>query len=319
MSDLNLQPSTALLPPRLLATLRCPETGEALAEVDGALVNASGTRRYAISPSGIPLFAEHFLSDAGRIQQAHYDRVAADYIANLSYPHTLEYTRYLDDAFKRELPAARLGTIAELCCGRGEAVRLLEGRFDHAVGVDISRSMLETAAAELQGRDIDFVQGDATRLPLLDASFDAVFMFGGIHHVNDREGLFAEVARILRSGGRFYFREPVSDFWPWRAIRAVIYRFSPALDHDTERPLLWQETVPVLERHHLRATTWKTYGFLGFCFFMNSDVLVFNRLFRFVPGIRALTRLAARIDAWTVRLPGLRRAGLQVVGVAQKP
>ena len=51
---------------------------------------------------------------------------------------------------------------------------------------------------------------------------------------------------------------------------------------------------------------------------MNSDVLVFNRLFRFIPGIRALTRLAAKFDDWTVRMPGLRRAGLQVVGVAEK-
>jgi hypothetical protein len=52
---------------------------------------------------------------------------------------------------------------------------------------------------------------------------------------------------------------------------------------------------------------------------MNSDVLVFNRLFRFVPGIAALTRLSTRLDAWTSSLPGLARAGLQVIGVAEKP
>ncbi len=318
MPDPMPQPATPPIDAALLALLRCPETGEPLHADAGALVNASRTRRYAVTQSGIPLFAEHFLSDAGRIQQAHYDRVAADYIANLTYPHTLEYTAYLDAAFERELDGANLQAIAELCCGRGEAVRLLAGRFDRAIGVDISRSMLESAAAEF-GAECSFVQGDATRLPLADAVFDSVFMFGGIHHVNDRDALFAEVHRILKPGGRFFFREPVSDFWPWRAIRAVIYRFSPALDHDTERPLLWQETVPVLERHGLRPLAWKTYGFLGFCFFMNSDVLVFNRLFRFIPGIRGITRLAARLDDWTLKIPGLRRAGLQVVGVAEKP
>jgi hypothetical protein len=41
-------------------------------------------------------------------------------------------------------------------------------------------------------------------------------------------------------------------------------------------------------------TSWKTYGFLGFCLLMNSDVLIFNRLFRFIPGIRAITRAFAR-------------------------
>jgi hypothetical protein len=56
--------------------------------------------------------------------------------------------------------------------------------------------------------------------------------------------LFREVARILKPGGRFYFREPVSDFWPWHMLRRVIYRISPSLDHLTERPLRYDETAP---------------------------------------------------------------------------
>ena len=77
--------------------------------------------------------------------------------------------------------------------------------------------------------------------------------------------------------------------------------------------------MPVLERCGLRCESWSTHGFLGFCVFMNSDVLVFNRMFRFIPGIRQITRLATRLDRWTVARPGLGRAGLQVVGVAVKP
>jgi SAM-dependent methyltransferase len=156
-------------------------------------------------------------------------------------------------------------------------------------------------------------------LPVADASFDNVVMFGGIHHVNDRRKLFSEIHRILKPGGRFYFREPVSDFFLWRWLRAVIYRLSPALDHETERPLLYRETVPVLEEAGLRPEAWETYGFFGFCIFMNSDVLVFNRAFKFIPGIRAITRFFAWIDDLTVKLPGMSRAGLQVVGLARKP
>ncbi len=77
--------------------------------------------------------------------------------------------------------------------------------------------------------------------------------------------------------------------------------------------------MPLLSDAGLVCRAWRTHGFLGFCLFMNSDVLVFNRLFRFVPGIRGLTRLAARLDDWTLRLPGLAGAGLQVVGDAEKP
>jgi SAM-dependent methyltransferase len=155
-------------------------------------------------------------------------------------------------------------------------------------------------------------------LPLRSGAFDSVFMLGGVHHVNDRQRLFSEVARILKPGGVFYFREPVSDFAPWRWIRAVVYRLSPSLDHRTERPLRHKEVIPLLERAGLRSTRWTTHGFLGFCLFMNSDVLVFNRAFRFVPGIRGLTRSCVKLDDWFLNLPGLHQAGLQVVGKAEK-
>jgi SAM-dependent methyltransferase len=178
--------------------------------------------------------------------------------------------------------------------------------------------MLEAAAADSRLTRFTFIQGDATSLPFPDGSVDRVFMFGGVHHVSDRQALFGEISRVLRPGGEFYFREPVSDFLPWRALRAVIYRLSSKLDHETERPLLFEETQPPLQAAELTLECWRTCGFLGFCLLMNSDVLVFNRLFRFVPGIRALTRWIAKFDDAILRIPFMRNAGLQVVGRAVK-
>jgi SAM-dependent methyltransferase len=143
-------------------------------------------------------------------------------------------------------------------------------------------------------------------------------MLGGVHHVPARAELFDEIARILKPGGRFLYREPVSDFVLWRALRAMIYRMSPMLNQATERPLVYEETVPLLEHAGLRSIRYQTHGFFGFCLFMNSDVLFVNRLFRFVPGIRAITRASTRADEAILALPGLQRAGLQVVGMAQK-
>jgi len=304
--------------PDVLAVLRCPVSGEALRMEGGELVSESGAHRYALTASGIPLFAEQFCSPDGRAQQSHYDKVAHAYLASLAYPHTQEYTDYLDRAFLARVPGD-MGSVAEICCGRGEAFRLLGDRVRAGMGVDVSVSMLEAARPDFDRARYAFIQGDATMLPIADEAFDNVVMFGGIHHVNDREKLFREVCRILKPGGRFYWREPVSDFFLWRWLRAVIYRLSPALDHETERPLVYGETVPVLERAGMKLGDWGSYGFLGFCLFMNSDVLVFNRAFRYIPGIRAITRLAARFDDLVVRLPGLRRAGLQAIGFAQKP
>lgn len=173
--------------------------------------------------------------------------------------------------------------------------------------------------AQSTHRDAVFLQGDATNVPLASGCADTVVMLGGVHHVTARAAFFSEVERILRSGVRFVYREPVDDFVLWRMIRALVYRVSPMLDHRTERPLRHEETVPVLARAGLRTVDYRTHGFLGFCLFMNSDVLVFNRLFRFFPGIRKITGAAATFDRVVLRWPGLRRAGLQVIGIAIKP
>jgi SAM-dependent methyltransferase len=304
---------------RFLDVLRCPMSGEKLAPERDALVSADRTHRYRVNARGIPLFAENILSPVAASQRQHYDKIAAVYAANLEYPHTQEYLAYLDRAALAAIGDGDLGTIAELCCGRGEGLTLFGPRIERYIGVDVSENMLQATQELHHHSNAIFVQGDATRVPLASESIDNVIMLGGIHHVPARAQLFTEIARILKPGGRFLYREPVSDFAIWRILRGIVYRLSPMLNHDTERPLLYEETVPVLERAGLRSLTYRTHGLIGFCLFMNSDVLFFNRVFRFVPGIRAITRMSARFDDAVLALPGLRRAGLQVVGLAQKP
>jgi SAM-dependent methyltransferase len=319
--DAPVQTDTMGLPldPRLVTLLACPATGAPLRQEGDALVAAHpGAARYPIDTDGIPLFAGSFLSPEGLIQQKHYDRLADVYLRNLEYPHTRAYAASLDAALIEATGGGGLGRVAEICCGQADAFALLGERVSSGVGVDVSVSMLRAARRRIGPGPILFVQGDATRLPLAAGSFDHVVMLGGIHHVPDREALFRQVHRVLRPGGRFVWREPVSDFALWRWLRAIVYRLSPNLDHGTERPLLYDETAPVLQRAGLRLVSWSTHGFLGFCVLMNSDVLVVNRALRFVPGIGAFSRALARFDALCLRAPGLSRAGTIVVGVAEK-
>ena len=305
--------------PELIELLRSPLDGARLRQERDGLVAEGSERRFSIAPGGIPLFAEAFCSPDGRVQQEHYDAIAAKYVTNLGYPHTEAYMAYLDRALIGGVGARPLGTVAEICCGSGEAFKLFGPQIGIGVGVDLSLNMLQAGRRQNAARNLYFVQADATRLPLVDGGFDTAFMLGGIHHVGDRRALFAEIHRILKPGGRFYFREPLNDFWLWRGLRAIIYRLSPTLDHETERPLRWTETVPLLESAGFQSDLWQPVGFLGFCLFMNSDVLVVNRLFRFVPGIRPIVRASCRVDEALLRLPFLKPAGLQVVGAAVKP
>lgn len=308
---------------RYLDRLRCPATGQVLHRDNGRLVGADGRHAYELTDGGIPLFAPAPDRPDSRAQQAHYDRIAGIFVRNLAEPCTEEYSACFDRLLLEAIPPGPLGLVGEICCGRGEALRLLSGCSEHdlegAIGVDISRSMLEAAAAELAGDRFLFVQGDATGLPLADEVFDHVFVLGGVHHVNDRPGMFAEIHRVLKPGGSFFWREPLDDFFLWRWLRALIYRLSPTLDAATERPLRGNETRRQLAEAGFRLVRWRPCGLIGFCLFMNSDVLVVNRLFRRLPGIRRITRMAAALDERLLRLPGLRHAGLQVVGVARKP
>ena len=303
----------------ILPLLRCPQSGEPLRLDGDKLLSESGNSGYQVDANGIPLFADEFCSDEARVQQKHYDKIADAYAENLEYPHTVEYMSYLDDALREVVDKEELGTCAEICCGTGEAFALFQGSIATGIGVDVSISMLRKGQVAFNDPNLHFVQGDATRLPLADDCVDSVLMLGGIHHVPNREALFQQLFRVLKPGGVFIWREPVSDFWLWRALRSVVYRLSPILDHATERPLLYEETVPVLEGAGFSVKEWRTRGFFGFCIFMNSDVLFFNRLFRFVPGIRAITRGFARFDDWCTGLPGMGRSGLQVIGMATKP
>lgn len=63
--------------------------------------------------------------------------------------------------------------------------------------------------------------GDASEIEEDDGSFDAVFDFGIIHHVTQWKRVIAEVSRVLRPGGRFFFEEVTShalNRWSYRAF-----------------------------------------------------------------------------------------------------
>lgn len=104
----------------------------------------------------------------------------------------------------------------EVGCGRGVGTELVLDVFGAAQvdAFDLDPRMVELARARLAAR-ADRVRlwvGDVTAIAAPDASYDAVFDFGIIHHVPAWRGALAEIARVLKPGGRFYAEEVLRRF-----------------------------------------------------------------------------------------------------------
>jgi SAM-dependent methyltransferase len=103
-----------------------------------------------------------------------------------------------------EVPDA--GTIIDSPCGSGVAFRgLRPGQRARYLALDLSTKMLERArryAAELDLRQIEFVEADAEALPLEDASADLFLSYFGLHCLSHPDAAVREAARCLRPDGR---------------------------------------------------------------------------------------------------------------------
>lgn len=137
--------------------------------------------------------------------------------------------------------------VLEVGCGRGVGTQLL---FDHfgareVHAFDLDPDMVTQARRRLAGYPTDRLKlyvADATTIPEADESFDAAVDFGILHHVPDWPAAVAEVARVLKPGGRFYFEEVTRQ-----ALDRWIYR--TFLDHPADNRFTATEFVSMLERH----------------------------------------------------------------------
>jgi ubiquinone/menaquinone biosynthesis C-methylase UbiE len=101
-------------------------------------------------------------------------------------------------------PGAR---VLEVSCGTGTNLPLLSdavGDEGFVAGLDISGGMLARCERKLRRKD-DYaylLMADAAKQPFRDSSFDAVFHHGGIAEFPDKKRAIAEMARVVRPGGK---------------------------------------------------------------------------------------------------------------------
>jgi ubiquinone/menaquinone biosynthesis C-methylase UbiE len=123
-------------------------------------------------------------------------------------------------AIQRHFEARRLlrmggamkgGRALEVGCGRGVGTELVLGVFgaDSVDAFDLDPRMVTRARARLiaHASRVRLWVGDVTAISARDATYDAVFDFGIIHHVPEWRRALAEVHRVLKPGGTLYAEE----------------------------------------------------------------------------------------------------------------
>ena len=128
-------------------------------------------------------------------------------------------------------------TALDLCCGTGDIAFALAAAGAHVTGLDFSAPMLRVASQRLRsvaaGYDrhanyggeknngdhrppLQFLQGDALRIPFPDAHFDVVTISYGLRNLASFDGGLREMWRVAKPGGRLLvldFGKPDNALW----------------------------------------------------------------------------------------------------------
>ena len=121
----------------------------------------------------------------------------------IAYEHCHRY------AFARRFVDGR--RVLDAACGEGYGAALLAGVARSVVGVDVDAAVVAAATARYGQRpNLSFEAASVTRLPLADASVDAVVSFETIEHLPaaDQPQMLAEFARVLAPGGILILSSP---------------------------------------------------------------------------------------------------------------
>lgn len=162
--------------------------------------------------------------DSTRRIRRRYDRLAAVY--------DRRWSSYVQGSVRETLRRIELRDgerVLDVGCGTGTLLAAIAERAPRAklLGVDLSPAMLAVARRKL-GERAFLVAGEAGRLPFPDQRFDLVVSSSALHYWPDPEEGLAEIARVLRPGGRVAITDWCDDYLACRIADLLLRVLEPA-------------------------------------------------------------------------------------------
>src|SRR5712664_2468399 len=124
------------------------------------------------------------------------------------------------------------GHVLELGAGPGAATEELKRRAGRVTRLEYDHGFAARLGARVSGTNASVVQGDAATLPFPDKTFSSVIAILMLHHLRSNElqdRAFAEIRRVLRSGGVFLAFE-IQDGWLHKVghVRSTFVPIAPS-------------------------------------------------------------------------------------------
>ena len=116
----------------------------------------------------------------------------------------------------------RRKAIMDAGCGSGYSTELIIKEFHPANIVAFDYMPEQINLARKRDLNVDFSTGDLTKIKAKDTMFDALFIFGVLHHIPEWKTALGEVSRVLKNNGIFLVDEPSFTRFTWKEFEAGI-------------------------------------------------------------------------------------------------
>lgn len=110
------------------------------------------------------------------------------------------FTRHMV-AYSLALSMVEDKRVLDIGCGEGYGPDLLATRASQVIGLDVAPDVIEHARANYKRDNLEFMFGDVNSLPFPDNSFDVCVSLQVIEHLEELDGYFEEMKRVLSGGG----------------------------------------------------------------------------------------------------------------------